>query len=189
MIGLANDAERMALEATGRKPSEFRGICELGCKGISKSKRDWEAAGVQHVSIDLNGQGGALALDLQEPIDVVEIGGPFELVTNWGTTEHVWRQEPCWRNVHNLVAPGGYLVSTTPAPGEMKHHGRFRPTIEWWQDFAMRNSYRVLLLSVLNGGQLMTAALQKAAWHAIFQMPPEVLMNVEENAGKMGPYT
>lgn len=186
MIGLANTAERNALSATGRKPEEFRSICELGCKGGSKSKHDWEAIKVPHVSIDLNGKGGALALDLQVPIAIEEIGGPFELVTNWGTTEHVWEQEPCWRNVHNLVACGGWLVSTTPAPGHMKHHGKYRPTIDWWRDFAMRNSYRVLYLEEICS--LTSACLQKAAWHAPFQMPSARLMNVEPNAGKMGAY-
>lgn len=119
-------------------------MLELGCKQMDKYKRWFEARGVEHTSVDLNGQGGALKLDLQEPLDL----GVFDVVTNFGTTEHVDEQWQCWKNVHEAVKLGGTLISTTPYPGDWKHHGRWYPTAAWYKEFAEKNGYNIEYLGV-----------------------------------------
>ncbi|RWH78079.1 class I SAM-dependent methyltransferase [Mesorhizobium sp.] len=69
------------------------------------------AHGFEHVSVDLNGKDGTLERDLQVPLSL----GRFDIVTNFGTTEHVAEQEPAWRNA--MESTGQVFVSTTPAPG------------------------------------------------------------------------
>ena len=114
-------------------------ICELGAKRGYKHKRYFESLGWKHVSIDLNGTGGALPLDLQQPIDVAAIGGPFDVVTNFGTSEHVNEQKPCWRNIHALLRIGGTLVSCTPL--DWPKHGRWYPNDAWYWQFCDLNGY------------------------------------------------
>lgn len=118
-------------------------MCELGAKKNERGtyKGHFERAGLTHVSIDTNATCGALPLDLTKPIDVASIGGPFDIVTNFGTTEHVAEQEPCWRNVHALVKPGGYLISATPM--DWPKHGRWYPTETWYSEFCELNGYRI----------------------------------------------
>ena len=116
-------------------------MCELGAKQAEKYKRHFEYLGWNHVSIDLNGTGGALPLDLQQPIDVAAIGGPFDVVTNFGTSEHVNEQEPCWRNIHALLRTGGTLVSCTPL--DWPKHGRWYPSEEWYRQFLDLNGYEL----------------------------------------------
>jgi tetratricopeptide (TPR) repeat protein len=116
-------------------------MCELGSKRAGVFKRWFTQEGWSHVSIDLNGEGGALVLDLQKQIDPETIGGPFDIVTNFGTTEHVDEQWQCWENAHELVKEGGHLISATPFPGDWPGHGRWYPSVEWYHQFAALNGY------------------------------------------------
>lgn len=118
-------------------------MCELGSKRAGVFKRWFTQEGWVHVSIDLNGEGGALKLDLQQQINPVLIGGPFDVVTNFGTTEHVDDQAAVWDNVHELVKLGGHLISTTPFPGDWPNHGRWYPPVEWYREFAACNGYEI----------------------------------------------
>lgn len=123
-------------------------MLELGCKQGDRYKKWFQAQGVEHVSVDLNGKGGALKLDLQEPLP--SSLGEFDIVTNFGTTEHVEQQWPVWNNIHNALRKGGTLISTTPFPGDWKHHGRWYPTLEWYREFCERNGYEIQEIGVVN---------------------------------------
>ena len=122
--------------------SNVHTILELGNKTTKRGipYRDWYIdQGCEYTSIDWNGKDGALPLDLQEPIEL----GPFDLVTNFGTTEHVEDQKACWENVHRFVKVGGVFVNHTPEPTHMEHHGFWHPTVTWFIEFAQLNGYRV----------------------------------------------
>lgn len=119
-------------------------MLELGCKQFDRYKRWFESQGVEHTSVDLNGEGGALALDLQEPLNL----GQFDIVTNFGTTEHVENQEPVWRNIHEALKPGGILISTTPFPGDWPDHGMWYPSGPWYENFLKGLGYKILGLGV-----------------------------------------
>lgn len=82
----------------------------------------FKAMGIEHVSVDWNGRNGALKLDLREPLHL----GQFDMVTNFGTSEHVDRQEPVWRNM--VEATRKVLICSTPYPGDWKWHGKYYPT-------------------------------------------------------------
>jgi len=116
-------------------------MLELGRKKTGEvSYKSWfETLGVEHVSVDLKGGYGSLALDLTKPIDLE----PFDMITNLGTTEHVDKQEPCWRNIHNLLKQDGVLVSMTPYPGDWWWHGYWYPTEDFYMSFAEMNGYRI----------------------------------------------
>ncbi|HUU46037.1 MAG TPA: hypothetical protein VM118_09905 [Acidobacteriota bacterium] len=89
------------------------------------AKRLFKALGVTHTSIDLNGQDGALPLDLSQPIPT-HYHGCFDLVTDFGTAEHVeTSQYRCWRNVHEMCRPGGWMLHTLPEIGSWPRHGRW----------------------------------------------------------------
>lgn len=120
----------------------FKTVLELGNKKTKGKvwKTHFEGLGIQHTSVDLNGKDGSLALDLTEPLDL----GRFDLVTNFGTTEHVLDQEPVWKNIHE--ACGDTLISSTPSPGYWKWHGRYYPTQEFYISFAELNGYEILRL-------------------------------------------
>jgi len=76
--------------------------------------------GFDHTSIDLNGKDGAMALNLGEPIGDYLLG-QFDIVTNYGTTEHVhnsgaivFDQWQVFKNIHDLLKPTGVIIHVIP---------------------------------------------------------------------------
>jgi hypothetical protein len=118
----------------------FRSMLELGNKRWGKRtpyKPFFEDLGMLHVSVDLNGRDGALEMDLRKPLGL----GEFDIVTNFGTTEHVSDQEPVWRNI--VEAARHVIVSTTPKPGTYKGHGLLYPKMEFYPELARLNGFEV----------------------------------------------
>ncbi len=119
-------------------------MLELGnkIKGTMVYKDVFESLGFRHVSIDLNGQNGALPLDLRKPLDI----GTFDMVTNFGTSEHVSSKDysgqvECWRNILGAMHIGSVLISLGPRPGINKwiRHGRWYATEVFYAELADKN--------------------------------------------------
>ena len=121
-------------------------MLELGNKKNDRGvyKHYFESVGFTHVSIDWNGQDGALKFDLRRPIK----GKPFDMVTNIGTTEHVNCQTSVWRNIHNLTKVDGVIASLTPMEGDWWWHGEYYPRFEFFEQFAELNGYEIEVLQV-----------------------------------------
>lgn len=99
--------------------SNVKTMIELGnkkTKGITW-KSHFENMGIQHTSIDWNGKDGALPLDLNGPIFLE----PADVVTNFGTSEHVTNQEMCFENINRLSKK--WIVHQIPLVGNWKGHG------------------------------------------------------------------
>ena len=123
-------------------------MLELGNKrkGNMVYKRVFESLGIRHTSIDINGKDGALPYDLRKPLDL----GTFDMVTNFGTTEHVSERDyqgqiTCWRNVLGFMAIDSVLVSITPLKECQKwaRHGRWYPQPEFFEELAEHNGLEV----------------------------------------------
>jgi SAM-dependent methyltransferase len=112
-----------------------------GYKGFSTAKKYFESLGVYHISIDLNGKDGALALNLNTEIDFKKLG-QFDVVTNMGTSEHVQNNDQCFENIHNLCRDGGIMIHLVPAFGTI--HGRRQYTLEWLNSISEIKGYKVL---------------------------------------------
>lgn len=117
-------------------------MLELGNKrkGDIVYKEFFESIGFTHTSVDLNGQDGALPLDLSKPLGL----GTFDMVTNLGTSEHVSEgnyagQVQCWRNILEAMHVGSVLVSITPQPGTWIEHGTWYPRLAFFAELAKLN--------------------------------------------------
>ena len=81
----------------------------------------YEALGYEYACIDIDGTPGALALDLNYDEVPSAHRGRYDLVTNFGTTEHVLNQLNAFRLIHDLTAPGGVMIHEVPAQGLIDH--------------------------------------------------------------------
>jgi len=155
-------------------PLVCKTMLELGNKRNQKGafKDHFTAIGLKHVSVDLNGEDGALALDLMHPLGL----GRFDIVTNFGTSEHVEDQEPCWRNI--VEHAEGLIVSTTPLPGDWTRHGRWYPVPGFYKALAALNGFKVDRLYVDGpvGRRLICARLRRIA-DAPFRMPAGLMFD------------
>jgi hypothetical protein len=127
-------------------------VCELGSQDFvpktygmwanviaSKSARGfYEYIGmVDYTCIDLNGEHGALRIDL----NTAKWNGPrFDVVTNHGTTEHVFNQSNVFRLIHDLTKTGGLMIHVVPSSG-YRRHGLFVYGELLFEELQLANNY------------------------------------------------
>lgn len=158
-------------------PLVGKSMLELGNKvkvspsGRMVYKKMFEGLGFVHTSVDMNGKDGALRVDLRKPLNL----GTFDMVTNFGTTEHVSPeniegQAACWRNICEAMHPGSIFVSVTPLPGAKKweHHGAWYPTHEFFAELALFNGLEIE--RSYDDGNMVFARLRRVV-DAPFKMP------------------
>lgn len=113
-----------ALALISSKPIK---MCELGNQIIIAkpniiAKEYFVSLNMIHVSIDMNGLDGSLQLDLSNPISDSELIGNFDVVTNFGTSEHTLNQYQVFKNMHNFTKLGGFQVQVVPLVGHWEGH-------------------------------------------------------------------
>src|SRR3989338_4123011 len=60
--------------------------------------------------VDMNKMHGAIPLDLNFPLDDKSLYGKFDLVTDYGTNEHVFNTAEAYRTVHRLCKENGLII-------------------------------------------------------------------------------
>lgn len=75
-----------------------------------------------------------------------EFRGRFDLVTNFGTAEHLFGQYNLFRAMHDAVKVGGHFYLQLPTVG-FTNHGYFTYHPRAFHDLAVANGYAVLDLS------------------------------------------
>jgi len=130
---------------------QIQTIMELGSQqayiseewnGQYASEWYWKHNISKYHSIDRNGENGAMRLDLAKPIeeqldiDQEAFFPQYDLVTDFGTSEHVKNYYICWLNKFNLCKVGGIIYSENPATGNWPGHGKHYITDEFYHDLA-----------------------------------------------------
>jgi hypothetical protein len=99
--------------------------------------------GFEYRSVDLINGYNTVLLDLNIHSPPEELRGRFDLVTNFGTTEHLINQLLAMKTVHEVTKPGGVIYHDLPMSGYLKH-GYFLYTPVFFNDLAAANDYRVV---------------------------------------------
>lgn len=101
--------------------------CHPNIPEASAAKAYFRQIGVDHTSIDLNGELGAIPIDLSKPIETPDWQKAFGVVTDFGTSEHVGKSlralYECRRNCHNFCCQNGLLLFMNPKAGNWPEHG------------------------------------------------------------------
>lgn len=147
-------------------------VCELGdqwitCVDPHVLARDYYEQRLRcgrYVSIDGNGRSGALPLDLNRPLP--KALGVFDLVTDFGTGEHVFDQARVWTSVHYLTKPyGGYIAFDRPTQGYDAKGGHcyFNTHMCLFEDLAAANEYEIVRLEkgTTKRGELIRGVFRK----------------------------
>lgn len=153
-------------------------VCELGDQFVSgltpKPAREfYQRLGCsRYVAIDGNGKGTVTA-DLNLPLTPLKLG-TFDLVTDFGTGEHVFDQAQVWRTIHELTKPGGYIAFDRPHQGYTKHCF-YLVTESLLLDLAEANGYIVTKLkrTETERGWLIRGVFQRPYAPAGFRYPQQ----------------
>lgn len=154
-----------ALARTGQ-PLQHLAICDLGNQKfktapgsgmdrIQSAGSVYRFLGVgEYVCIDRNGRDGALPFDLSKPIEDEALHQRFDVVCNFGTSEHVKDdQRQCFANVHRLTKPNGLMVHCLPHVGTCRHHGYWKYDAAFFRLLAERLGYEVVLIDTYDKSQ------------------------------------
>jgi hypothetical protein len=130
-------------------PKHFT-VCELGDQWVTHVTphllaREWyRALGcMRYESIDANGR-GTIAWDLNEKWTGETRA--FDLVTDFGTAEHIFNQAQVWRTVHLLAKVGGFIVFDKPTQGYAEH-GFYNYHETLLRDLAHANKWGVVQMA------------------------------------------
>lgn len=117
----------------------------------ASSKYLYEILGIKdYQSIDMNGKHGAIIHDLNKPFNDTSKFNKFDIVTDFGSCEHVFNISECYKTLHNLVKPGGYLIVDQAI---LKGNGYFKFDESFFEGIAAANNYKIIFSSyVINTG-------------------------------------
>jgi SAM-dependent methyltransferase len=117
------------------------------------ARQFWEWLGFQYASIDIDGSPNSIPLDLNYDMAPDWARKKFDVVTNFGTTEHVANQLNAFKTIHDLTAPGGIMIHAVPAQG-LINHGLLKYNPKWFWMPARSNDYRWLDFDYTSRGHI-----------------------------------
>ena len=111
----------------------------------TSSKYLYESLGIkEYHSIDINGDYGAIVHDLNKPFEDKSKFNKFDIVTDFGSCEHVFNIGECYRTMHNLTKPGGYIIITQAV---LRGNGYFKFDESFFEGIAAANNYNIIFSS------------------------------------------
>jgi len=135
--------KRLGIRLMGLRMCELGNQMLMGSMGRGAAKFRYCSHGAIHVSIDWNGKSGAIPFDLQKPLPRI-FHRWFQVVTDYGTLEHVQTQYPAWKNVHQLCAYGGIMIHVLPLIGRWHGHGLHHFSQEIMDKIGKACSYQII---------------------------------------------
>ena len=100
---------------------------------------------VEYQALDLFDAPKTLPFDLNHDRLPRALRGRFDLVLNFGTTEHVFGQANAFRVIHDALKPGGHAYHHLPTTGYI-NHGYFAYHPRAFGDLAAANGYTLVEL-------------------------------------------
>ena len=108
------------------------------------------AVGFDYTAFDIFEAPNTQVMDLNIHFVPTDLQSKFDLVTNYGTTEHVLNQMLAMRSIHDLVKPGGLIHHDLPLGGYYLHcYFKYNPGV--FHDLATANGYRLIFQEISSG--------------------------------------
>lgn len=139
--------------------------CELGDQtdnNYNPEKLVLEAKGVTHTSLDLNGRHGSLPVNLDNPIPD-NMRNSFNVVTDYGTLEHVNNQFQAFKNVHDMCKEEGIMIHILPLTGCWPDHGRYYYSLDFFKKLIELSKYQLINVQLLDKFEYSSPRIMVAA--------------------------
>ena len=130
----------------------IKSVCDLGAQNNfaqpllpTPYMSEWyKGKGItDYISIDLNGENDSKKWDLSQP---VKTNKQFDLVADFGTSEHVKDLYQCFANVNKLCNVGGIMIHENPKTGSWPKHGFHYRDMKFYVDLAEAAGYALVQL-------------------------------------------
>lgn len=100
--------------------------------------------------IDLNEENNSIPIDLRKTFKIEK---QYDVVTDFGTSEHVGSKPldwtaiyNCWKSKHDLCKDGGVIISENPKTGNWEGHGFNYYTVDFYNKLAELMEYEILTI-------------------------------------------
>jgi SAM-dependent methyltransferase len=103
----------------------------------------FEKAGMEYLSFDIASGYRTTILDLNRAVLPAKLKNKFDLVLNFGTTEHILNQLNCFKVIHDATRVGGCMFHSLPAVGFVDH-GYITYTGRCFFDIGGNNEYEIV---------------------------------------------
>jgi SAM-dependent methyltransferase len=103
----------------------------------------FEEAGMHYTAFDIADGYRTTITDLNRDELPEALKNSFDLVLNFGTTEHILNQLNCFKVIHEATRVGGYIFHSLPASGYVDH-GYLTYTGRCFFDLARFNKYEIV---------------------------------------------
>lgn len=108
---------------------------------------------IEYASIDVcPGLKNTRILDLNYDALPDKMRGRYDVVFNFGTTEHIVNQWNCFEVMHDALTVGGVMYHQLPASGYLDH-GYFCYTPLFFRELAEANAYTLERIAVTHAGE------------------------------------
>lgn len=111
-----------------------------------------KACGFHYSAIDIFDAEGTILFDLNREEPTPEMRNRYDLVTNFGTTEHIINQYLAFKTVHEMTKPGGIMYHELPLAG-FHMHGYFSYNPLLFIQVAEANQYEVVMQAYGKNGR------------------------------------
>ena len=111
------------------------------------------ACGLEYQALDIFEAPYTRLFDLNTDRPDESLRGRFDLVTNFGTTEHLLGQQQAFTTMHDLAKPGGLLYHELPLSG-YHQHGYFSYNPLLFREIARANAYEVVAITLSKNDHL-----------------------------------
>jgi len=127
----------------GNQPLDIKNYINKGDTRLS-TKYIYDSLQVkEYKCIDIDGAHDSLKFDLNYNIrNKYGFCNQYDIVTNFGTTEHILNQFTCFKNIHNLCKVNGYIIIGLPIEGSTDH-SFFNYHSTFFEHLAQSNNYEI----------------------------------------------
>lgn len=99
--------------------------------------------GIDYLALDIFEYESTMLFDLNTDSVSEEMRGAYDLVTNFGTTEHIIGQHNAMKVMHDLAKPSGLIYHDLPMGGYF-YHGYFSYNPLFFHHLASSNEYEIV---------------------------------------------
>jgi len=128
-------------------------LAELGNQRIrfspfGSSKSYLSSLGVKHESFDWNGFDDVKVINLAIPYEDKKFIEKYNVVTNFGTSEHVYDQYWCFWNIDNLCSIGGMMIHNIPLKDNWSGHCDYWYNLDFFKNLSKIYEYNLVSLEI-----------------------------------------
>ncbi|HEX4611799.1 MAG TPA: methyltransferase domain-containing protein, partial [Urbifossiella sp.] len=102
---------------------------------------------IEYLALDVFPGPSTRIFDLNFDPAPPDLAGRFDLVLNFGTTEHVFSQYNAFKAIHDFLKVGGHVYHQIPTTGFF-NHGYFKYHPRMFEELAVANCYHVVELGL-----------------------------------------